>query len=111
MDTLEEYRQIIQRVLTRYTQIPYAYGEIESKTLFDREADRYMLITVGWQGIKRVHGCLIHLDILDGKVWLQRDDTDYQVAKELEQAGIPKKQIVLGFQTPDVRPFTEYAVA
>ena len=111
MDTVEEYRQIIQRVLTRYTQIPYAYGEIERKTLFDREADRYMLITVGWQGVKRVHGCLIHLDILDGKVWLQRDDTDYQVAKELEQAGIPKKQIVLGFQTPDVRPFTEYAVA
>ena len=32
MDTVEEYRQIIQRVLTRYTQIPYAYGEIESKT-------------------------------------------------------------------------------
>ena len=111
MDTLENYRQIIQRVLTRYTQIPYTYGEIESKTLFDRAADRYMLITVGWQGVKRVHGCLIHLDILDGKVWLQRDDTDYQVAKELEQAGIPKKQIVLGFQTPDVRPFTEYAIA
>lgn len=111
MDTLENYRQIIEKVLTRYTQIPYKYGNIESKTLFDRTADRYMLITVGWQGVKRVHGCLIHLDIIDGKVWLQRDDTDYQVAKELEKAGIPKKQIVLGFQSADVRPFTEYAVA
>jgi hypothetical protein len=111
MGTLENYRQIIQRVLTRYTQIPYTYGEIESKTVFDCENDRYMLISVGWQGVKRVHGCLIHLDIIDGKVWLQRDDTDYQVAKELEQAGISKKHIVLGFQTPEVRPFTEYAVA
>lgn len=111
MGALENYRQIIQHVLTRYTQIPYTYGEIESKTLFDCEADRYMLISLGWQGVKRVHGCLIHLDIIDDKVWLQRDDTDYQVAKELEKAGIPKKSIVLGFQTPDVRPFTDYAVA
>ena len=111
MDTVETYRQMIEQLLTRYTKIPYAYGDIESKTLFDQEADRYMLITVGWQGPKRVHGCLIHIDIINGKVWLQRDDTEYRVAEELEKAGIPKQQIVLGFQMPDVRPFTEYAVA
>ena len=111
MDTVETYRQMIEQLLTRYTKIPYAYGDIESKTLFDQEADRYMLITVGWQGPKRVHGCLIHIVIINGKVWLQRDDTEYRVAEELEKAGIPKQQIVLGFQMPDVRPFTEYAVA
>ena len=111
MDTLENYRQIIQRVLSHYAQIPYSYGDITAKTLFDREEDRYLLISVGWHGGKRVHGCLIHLDIIDGKVWLQRDDTDYQVAKELEAEGIPKAHIVLGFQLPEVRPYTEYAVA
>lgn len=111
MDTVETYRQIIEQLLTRYSQIPYAYGEIESKTVFDQEADRYMLITVGWQRGRRVHGCLIHLDIMQGKVWLQRDDTDYRVAEALEKAGIPKQHIVLGFQSPEVRPFTEYAVA
>lgn len=111
MDTVEAYRHIIEQLLTRYSQIPYSYGDIESKTVFDQEADRYMLITVGWQKGRRVHGCLIHLDIIGGKVWLQRDDTEYRVAEELEKAGIPKKQIVLGFHTPDVRPFTEYAVA
>jgi hypothetical protein len=111
MATVEHYRQIIQQVLTRYTQIPYAYGEIAAETVFDREADRYLLLAIGWDGVKRVHGCLVHLDIVDGKVWLQRDDTEYGIAYELEQAGIPKQQIVLGFQTPDVRPFTAYAVA
>ena len=111
MDTLENYRQIIQRVLSYYAQIPYSYGDIAGKTLFDRESDRYLLLTIGWQANKRVHGCLIHLDIIDGKVWLQRDDTDYQVAKELEEEGIPKNRIVLGFQMPDVRAYTEYAVA
>ncbi|MFZ1239313.1 MAG: XisI protein [Anaerolineae bacterium] len=111
MDTVENYRQIIETVLTQYTKIPYAYGDMQSKTIFDREADSYLLVTLGWNGIRRVHGCLVHIDIIDGKVWLQRDDTDYGIAYELENAGIPKKQIVLGFQSPEVRPFTQYAVA
>lgn len=111
MDRIEEYQQIIQTVLDKYTHIPYAYGEIESKTVFDHETNRYLLVTIGWNGVKRVHGCLVHIDIIDDKVWIQRDDTEYGIAYELEDAGIPKKQIVLGFQTPDVRPFTEYAVA
>ncbi|MBV7335058.1 XisI protein [Chloroflexi bacterium TSY] len=111
MDRVEEYRQAIETILTKYAQIPYAHGEIEAKTLFDHDANRYMLLTIGWDGIRRVHGCLVHIDIIDGKLWIQRDDTDLGIARELEEAGIPKEQMVLGFQTPDVRPFTEYAVA
>ncbi|MFN8445721.1 MAG: XisI protein [Caldilineaceae bacterium] len=111
MDKIETWRTIIESVLTQYAQIPYAYGEMECHTVFDRMSDRYLLITVGWHGKSRVHGCIVHLDIIDGKVWLQRDNTDYQIAKELEKAGIPKKEIVLGFQLPEARPYTEYAVA
>ena len=40
-----------------------------------------------------------------------RDNTDAVVAHDLERAGVPKTDIVLGFQPPDVRPLTEYAVA
>jgi len=35
----------------------------------------------------------------------------YGIAIELEQAGILKKNIVLGFHEPDVRQHTGYAVA
>jgi hypothetical protein len=70
-----------------------------------------LLVTLGWHGIKRIHGCLVHIDIIDGKVWIQRDDTEYGIARELQKAGIPQKDIVLGFHTPDVRKYTEYAVA
>jgi hypothetical protein len=111
MDSLDTYRQIIERVLTEYTRIPYAYGDLRSQTIFDHQADRYMLVTLGWDGVKRVHGCLVHIDLINGKVWIQRDDTEYGIAYELEQAGIPKDRIVLGFHTPDVRPYTTYAVA
>ena len=111
MDTLDTYRQIIEQVLTPYTRIPYAYGDLQCKAIFDRRADSYMLITLGWNKGKRVHGCLVHIDIIGDKVWLQRDDTDYGIAHELEQAGIPQDHIVLGFQAPNVRPHTAYAVA
>ena len=70
-------------------------------------------MSVGWseKPRRRVHGCLIHIDILDGKVWIQRDGTEDGVALDLEEAGIPKSDIVLGFQEPEVRHLTEYAAA
>jgi hypothetical protein len=66
---------------------------------------------VGWEGSRRVHGALIHVDIVDGKIWIHRDGTEDGIAGELEEAGIPKSAIVLGFREPDVRPYTGYAVA
>jgi hypothetical protein len=52
MDTLDNYRRIIKEVLIPYTQIPYSYGVIECKPVFDEENDSYLLITLGWQDQK-----------------------------------------------------------
>ncbi|NJL37234.1 MAG: XisI protein, partial [Leptolyngbyaceae cyanobacterium SM1_4_3] len=68
MDTLESYRQIIENILNEYTQIPYAYGDIQTEAVFDRKSDRYVLMNVGWDDGKRVHGSLVHIDIIDGKL-------------------------------------------
>jgi hypothetical protein len=111
MDTLDTYRQIIEDVLSQYVDIRYAYGDIQNEVVFDRKHNRYLIVSVGWNNVRRIHGCLIHIDIIDGKVWLQRDGTEDGIAFELEQAGIPKKDIVLGFHEPDVRQYTGYAVA
>ena len=67
-------------------------------------------MSVGWDG-RRVHGCLIHIDLIDGKCWIQRDGTESGIALELEAAGIPKDHIVLAFRPPEVRQHTGYAVA
>lgn len=111
MDTLETGRQIIQKVLAEYVQLQYAYGDIRNETIFDRDADRYLVMSVGWQKVKRIHGCLIHIDIINGKVWIQRDGTEHRIANDLVKAGIPKDQIVLGFREPEARQYTEFAVA
>jgi hypothetical protein len=110
MDSLEQYRQLVQNILTEYARIPYAYGEIRCETVFDRASDRYLLMLVGWEGIRRVHGCLIHIDIIDGKIWIERDGTERGVARDLLDAGVPRDRIVLAFQEPEVREEPELAV-
>ena len=111
MDTLEQERQIIQKIISEYAQIPYSYGDIERHTVFDRDTNRYLLMIVGWEGIRQVHGCIIHVEIIDGKVWIHRDGTEEGVAKELLEAGIPKERIVLGFKSPRMRKYTGFATA
>lgn len=111
MDTLDTYRQAIERVLRAYAQLSYAYGEIQTESIIDREADHYLVLAVGWDGVRRIHGSIVHMDIINGKVWIQRDGTEHGMAEELVEAGIPRDHIVLGFRSPDLRQYTEYAVA
>jgi len=111
MDQLDNYRTIIETALAEYAQIPYAYGEIESKLVFDRPHDQYLLVNVGWDGGRRVHSCLIHIDIIAGKVWIQRDGSEEGIARTLVHKGIPKNHIVLAFQAQERRQYTGYAIA
>lgn len=111
MDKLEQYRQWIQNILSDYVATPIANGEIESPTIFDLQKDRYLVMNVGWDGNRRVHGCTLHLDIKDGKIWVQHNSTEVRIAHELAAMGIPKEDIVLGFQAPYVREYTGFGVA
>ncbi len=110
MDTLEKYRHIIQSILAEYAKIPYSYGDIRLQTVFDTATDHYLLIIIGREGVRRVHGCLVHIDIINSKIWIQRDGTEDGIATELLKLGIPKEQIVLGFRSPEMRKYTEFSV-
>ena len=110
MDKLDNYRQIIKQVLTEYAAIPYKYGDIASELIISQDENRYILITQGWEQDTRVHGCLVHLDIINHKIWIQRDGTQDGIAVDLEAAGIPKSDIVLAFHPQHLRKYTEYAV-
>jgi hypothetical protein len=111
MDKLEQYRNIIERVLTQRVNDLKDFPDLRDKTVFDRRTDSYLLLRQGWDKSRRVHAIIVHLEILDGKIWVQEDWTEHGVAADLEEAGVPKSDIVLGFQPPQVRPYTEYAAA
>ena len=111
MDRIATYRQIIKDLITRYAQIKPAYGDIEIETIFDETNDHYELMYTGWDEHRRIHGSVLHIDIKDDKVWIQHDGLEGGSAEELVEAGIPREHIVLGFQPPQVRPYTQYAIA
>jgi len=108
---LDHYRQVIETILSEYASLPYSYANIQSEVVFDRNRDRYLWMDIGWDSDRRIHGCLVHIDLIDGKIWIQRDGTEEGIAADLERAGIPKEHIVLGFRPPELRPYTGYAVA
>lgn len=111
MDQIGDFRKLIEKVLTEYASIPYSHGDMRNETVFDRDSDRYLVVTVGRDRERRVHGCLVHVDIIDGKIWVQRDGTERGVVTDFLEAGVPKDRIVLGFHSPEKRKLTEYAVA
>jgi hypothetical protein len=111
MDRIEEYRQIIKDLITRYAQFEPAYGDVEVKTIFDEINDTYVLMYTGWDKHRRIYGNVLHFDIKDGKVWLQHNGTEQDVAQELLEAGVLREHVVLGLHSPQVRPYTDYAVA
>ena len=110
MDTVT-YRELIRKILADHTRVPYAHGDIHFETVFDQDAGRYLLMILGRQDGRRVHGCLVHVDIINGKIWIQRDGTENGIANELVAAGVPKEQIVLGFRSPEMREHSQFAVA
>ena len=111
MEKVERYREIIRDVLTPLLSRDYSNMDAENESVFDEKHDRYLVMTVGWQrGVRRIHGCLAHLDIINGKIWIQRDGTEDGIGYALEEAGIPKEDIVPAFHPENVRPHTGYAV-
>jgi hypothetical protein len=110
MDKLERYREIVKHVIETYASYKPANGQIETEAIVDPLRDHYEVMHVGWDGIRRVHGCVVHMDIHDGKIWLQYDGTNRPVADELIEAGIPREDIVLAFHPAELRPLTGFGV-
>jgi hypothetical protein len=113
MERLEQYRQAIRQLLKDQASVDQSNSnsEIETQIIFDTEHDHYQLLDIGWEGLKRVYNCFIHLDINDGKIWIQRNMTEADLAQELAELGVPKEDIVLGLHPAYKRALTGYGVA
>jgi hypothetical protein len=108
MDRVERYRGIVRRLIEEYASYKPSHGQIDTEAIVDPEKDHYEVMHVGWDNRCRVHGCVVHVDIINGKVWVQYDGTNRPIAEEFLAAGIPREDIVLGFQPPEKRPLTDF---
>jgi hypothetical protein len=113
MERLEHYRQSIKTLLKRYADSMSKNLEpgVEIELVFDTENDHYLLLDVGWRATKRVHHCIFHFDIKGDKIWLQENNTDIEVDEDLEEMGISKQEIIVGFHHPSMREYSDFATA
>ncbi len=93
MDKVSLYRQYIQELLSERAKLRCSSGAatltpndpIESETIFDTTSDRYQLVNVGWKNSStRIYGCVLHVDIKDGKIWVQHDGTEDAIAQSAD---------------------------
>jgi hypothetical protein len=115
MANLADYRTHIQELLKLYAgfkpRMRDSVCEYERQVILDPENDHYQLVDVGWDNYNRIHHCVLHLDIKDGKIWVQEDLTDPGIVEKLLERGVPKEDIVLAFHAPYKRPYTGFATA
>lgn len=117
MDKLEQYRNVIKKILTEYYEMTNAQVfqnsefEVSERLAFDEIRDQYLWFRFGWEDKKQIQHIIIYLCIKNGKIWVEEDATNLCVVDDLLSAGIPQSDIVLGFHHPSKRGFTEFAIA
>jgi hypothetical protein len=98
---------VIEKVLADYAAVPYAHGDVVTQTVFDRASDHYLLMILGSDNGRRVHGCLVHIDRIDDKIWIQTDGTEQGMAPALARGGIPPDRIMLASSSDGAYPYSE----
>lgn len=109
---LKKQQVALLEVLQDFTANQIGNPGLEKQLIADKERNRFQVIVFGWEnGKKLVNTTLLHFEIKNGKIWVQQNWTEIEVAKELMARGIPKNEIVLGFLPESMRADTEFAVA
>ena len=111
MDKLDQYRQILQKIIENHAAYKTTYGDIETVPVCDLVHDNYLLMNIGWDRTGRVHAVDLHLRIRDDKIWIEWDGTENGVTEELLEAGVLPEDIVLGFYRPERRSMIDLSRA
>lgn len=111
MDKVDRYRQLIEQLLVQYAQNDPIEEGVETQLVLDTQRHHYYWMNIGWDEHRRVYDSIVHFDIKDGKIWIQRNLTEADLAEDLVELGVAKEDIVLGLHPPYKRPYTGYGVA
>lgn len=110
MDKLTFYRELVIQILEKYAHVK-PLGDIEVETFFDEDNHHYQVFHRGWVNSRRVFGPLIHIDLINDKIWIQHDGTETGITNQLMDLGVPKEDIVLGFHHPSMGEYDGFAIA
>jgi hypothetical protein len=113
MDRLIQIQATIKEILRGYIKQYQASSHdagVETLLVTDDEHGQYLVIKNGWRGKDRVQHIPIFIRLVDDKVWVEEDWTDYEVVDRLLKAGIPQEDIILAFHHPSMRQYSEFVL-
>lgn len=112
MDRIEKYRQILESTIKRHAQFQPANGEIKTRSVCDDENNEYMVIDSGWnEKGRRIYDVVLHFRLQDGTVYIERDNTDAEVVRELLESGINKDDVILAFNAAPYQKLNDLIAA
>ena len=110
-DKIEKHIDIVCSLLEEYAAPFVGNSSYEKQLLIDTKHLHFQLQSVGWDGDTFTHSVMLHFDIKpNGKIWIQQNWTEDDVAVALLQRGVERTDIVVGFQPPRYRELSGYAV-
>lgn len=108
---LKKYQTILEAYLQEEANDKVIPG-IEFQVIIDKHNNHFQLVETGWYDGHYIYSVIFHFQIKpNGKIWLLINNSDILVADELMRRGVPASDIVLGFHSEEVRPFTGFATA
>ncbi len=113
MDKTLKYKELVKNILSRYVEIDRQQPQegVDYFLVADDVQGHYLWTSLGWSKGKRTRYVHAHLRIYNEKIYIETDLTEAGIATDLIEAGVPKSDIVLAFQEPSIRQYTEFAVA
>jgi hypothetical protein len=114
MDKIKKYQDVILQFLHHYNEETGGNrpdAKVKRRILADRENNSFQLLAIGWNGNHYIFGPVFHFDIIDGKIWMQCNNTEWEAVDYLMAHGVDRQDIVLGFVEPQARQYSGFAVA
>jgi len=113
MERIIEYQKIIRGVIADYAEVLTGppLPKFEVALALDDEHSQYVLRRVGWSAQEHYNIYGLHVMLRNGKIWIEEDMTEDGIVNKLLARGVPREDIVLGFQPPFMRSQAEFSLA
>jgi hypothetical protein len=111
MDKIKQHRKAVLEALEDYkSQFRLSSYDLQPHILADEQQHHYQFLWMGWKGERQIFNVSIHIELRDGKIWIQKDNTETGIANLLVGKDIAKSDIVLAYFSPAHRKLTEFAI-
>ena len=119
MDNVKSKIKSYQKILSTYIQKladernNSLGNDMNYQAIIDTQNNHFQLVRIGWHDQRFLYNVLIHLDINTetGNIWVQQNNTEILLDNDLNEYGIPKNHLVLGFRPAAMRSFSDFAIA